>query len=295
MTAVDPHVSAQTGQVPTGAPASLRDVLAAYVGLTKPRIIELLLLTTVPVMFLAQRGIPPLGLVVATVVGGTLSAGSANALNCVYDADIDERMRRTRRRALPRHIVSARAALVFGLVLGVVSTVWLWVLVNPLSAGLALAANVFYLTMQMYYFFFLAVLILGRLLRLVTRLLPRTIRPRPKSRRNEPAHLVHVLRTVSACLGETEEKIAAATTATRICSYSLPMCLLKNTRFIRSQISVWSGKLFDRVVSSWCTWVSNAASQTSRRVSLAPSPWLQLQNTDRLRPWRLPTCGCARR
>jgi len=110
----------------------------------KPRIIELLLLTTVPVMFLAQGGVPPLGLVVATVLGGTLSAGSANALNCVYDADIDERMRRTRRRALPRHLVSSRAALVFGLALGVVSTLWLGLLVNWLSAGLALAANVFY-------------------------------------------------------------------------------------------------------------------------------------------------------
>ncbi len=88
-------------------------------------------------MFLAQRGVPPLGLVVATVVGGTLSAGSANALNCVYDADIDERMRRTRRRALPRHIVSTRAALVFGLVLGVVSTLLLGFLVNWLSASLA--------------------------------------------------------------------------------------------------------------------------------------------------------------
>jgi protoheme IX farnesyltransferase len=119
-------------------------VLAAYVGLMKPRIIELLLLTTVPVMFLAQRGVPPLGLVVATVLGGTLSAGSANALNCVYDADIDERMRRTRRRALPRHLVTTRSALVFGLVLGVVSTLWLGLLVNWLSAGLALAANVFY-------------------------------------------------------------------------------------------------------------------------------------------------------
>jgi len=96
------------------------------------------------VMFLAQRGVPPLGLVVATVLGGTLSAGSANALNCVYDADIDEQMRRTRRRALPRHLVSTRAALVFGLVLGVVSTLWLGLLVNWLSAGLALAANVFY-------------------------------------------------------------------------------------------------------------------------------------------------------
>ena len=80
----------------------------------------------------------------ATVVGGTLSAGSANALNCVYDRDIDERMRRTRRRALPRHSCPPAAALVFGLALGVVSTVMLAVLVNPLSAGLALAANVFY-------------------------------------------------------------------------------------------------------------------------------------------------------
>ncbi|MEO5709505.1 MAG: heme o synthase [Nocardioidaceae bacterium] len=121
-----------------------RDVLGAYVGLMKPRIIELLLLTTVPVMFLAQRGVPSLGLVVATVLGGTLSAGSANALNCVYDADIDERMRRTRRRALPRHMVTTRAALVFGLALGVVSTLWLGLLVNWLSAALALAANVFY-------------------------------------------------------------------------------------------------------------------------------------------------------
>jgi heme o synthase len=141
VTVVDPHVSVRTRA--TG-PMGLRDVLAAYVGLMKPRIIELLLLTTVPVMFLAQRGVPPLGLVVATVLGGTLSAGSANALNCVYDADIDERMRRTRRRALPRHVVTARAALVFGLALGVVSTLWLGLLVNWLSAGLALAANVFY-------------------------------------------------------------------------------------------------------------------------------------------------------
>jgi protoheme IX farnesyltransferase len=119
-------------------------MLTAYVGLMKPRIIELLLLTTVPVMFLAQGGVPSLGLVVATVLGGTLSAGSANALNCVYDADIDERMRRTRRRALPRHVVTTGAALVFGLALGVLSTLWLGLLVNWLSAGLALAANVFY-------------------------------------------------------------------------------------------------------------------------------------------------------
>jgi protoheme IX farnesyltransferase len=141
VTAVDPHVSVQAQ---TAGPVTARDVVLAYIGLTKPRIIELLLLTTVPVMFLAQRGVPSLGLVIATVAGGTLSAGSANSLNCFYDRDIDERMRRTRRRALPRHMVSPRAALVFGLVLGVVSTLMLGLLVNWLSAGLAVAANVFY-------------------------------------------------------------------------------------------------------------------------------------------------------
>ena len=141
VTAVDPQVSVAAH---TPDRSRLRDVIGAYVGLTKPRIIELLLLTTVPVMFLAERGVPDLWLVVATVVGGTLSAGSANALNCYYDRDIDERMRRTRRRALPRHMVSPRSALVFGLLLGVVSTLALGFLVNWLSAGLALAANVFY-------------------------------------------------------------------------------------------------------------------------------------------------------
>ena len=120
MTALDSEVPVRAH--PSGR-STVRDVVGAYVGLTKPRVIELLLLTTVPVMFFASRGVPPLGLVVATVVGGTLSAGSASALNCVYDRDIDEQMRRTRRRALPRHIVSARSALVFGAVLGVLSTV----------------------------------------------------------------------------------------------------------------------------------------------------------------------------
>ena len=142
MTALESEVSL-TGR--SSGEATLRDVVGAYVGLTKPRVIELLLLTTVPVMFFAQRGVPPLWLVVATVVGGTLSAGSANALNCVYDRDIDEQMRRTRRRALPRHIVTPRAALVFGLSLMVLSTLVLGFYVNWLSAGLALAASAFYL------------------------------------------------------------------------------------------------------------------------------------------------------
>jgi len=121
-----------------------RDVVAAYVGLTKPRVIELLLLTTVPVMFFAARGVPPLGLVAATVLGGTLSAGSASAFNCVYDRDIDEQMRRTRRRALPRHMVSPTAALVFAFVLGILSTLVLGFWVNWLSATLSVLANAFY-------------------------------------------------------------------------------------------------------------------------------------------------------
>ncbi|WP_017935256.1 heme o synthase [Nocardioides sp. Iso805N] len=124
--------------------ATLKDVVAAYVGLTKPRVIELLLLTTVPVMFFAARGVPGLGLVVATVIGGTLSAGSASVFNCVYDRDIDEQMRRTRRRALPRHIVSPGAALVFGVALAVLSTAILAIWVNTLSAALSLGANAFY-------------------------------------------------------------------------------------------------------------------------------------------------------
>lgn len=127
------------------APVSLRDVLLAYVGLTKPRIIELLLVTTVPAMFLAAGGVPPLRLVLATMVGGCLAAASANVFNCVLDRDIDERMRRTRRRPLPRHAVGPIAATVFGAVLGVAATLVLGLTVNWLSAWLALAANAFYI------------------------------------------------------------------------------------------------------------------------------------------------------
>ncbi len=124
---------------------SVRDVLGAYVGLTKPRIIELLLVTTVPAMFLAAGGVPPLLLVLHTMVGGCLAAASANVFNCVLDRDIDEQMRRTRRRPLPRHAVAPPAAALFGAVLGLVATLWLGFFVNWLSAGLALAANAFYI------------------------------------------------------------------------------------------------------------------------------------------------------
>jgi protoheme IX farnesyltransferase len=123
---------------------SLRERVAAYVSLTKPRIIELLLVTTVPTMVLAQRGLPSFWLIVATLVGGTLAAGSANALNCWYDRDIDGVMHRTERRPLARHVVEPRNALVFGLVLGVVATVELAVTTNLLSALLADAAIAFY-------------------------------------------------------------------------------------------------------------------------------------------------------
>jgi len=122
----------------------VRATLGAYVALTKPRIIELLLVTTVPTMVLADQGMPPLGLVLATLVGGTLAAGSANALNCWYDRDIDVVMHRTERRPLARNAVPPRNALVFGLVLGLVSVVLLALTTNVLSAGLALAAIAFY-------------------------------------------------------------------------------------------------------------------------------------------------------
>ena len=136
--------SSSAAQQPEIERATFKDVLAAYVGLTKPRVIELLLLTTVPVMFYAARGVPALSTVVWTVLGGTLSAGSASVFNCVYDRDIDEQMRRTRRRALPRHIVSPTAALVFGFVLGIASTVVLYLGVNGLSATLSVTAIAFY-------------------------------------------------------------------------------------------------------------------------------------------------------
>lgn len=141
VTAVDVK-TANTADVPTSPRFS--EVVKAYVALTKPRIIELLLLTTVPVMFLAQQGVPPFWLVVATFVGGALSAGSANALNCVVDADIDQKMRRTSRRPLARHQIPTRNALIFGIVLGIISTVMLGVYVNWLSSMLALTANLFY-------------------------------------------------------------------------------------------------------------------------------------------------------
>lgn len=119
-------------------------VFRTYLALTKPRIIEQLLVTTIPAMLLAARGIPSVGVVLGTLVGGTLAAGSAGALNCVVDADIDAVMKRTSNRPLVRHQVPARNALIFGLLLGMLSFAILLATTNPLAAVLAIAAIAFY-------------------------------------------------------------------------------------------------------------------------------------------------------
>ena len=116
----------------------------AYVALTTPRVIELLLITTVPTMILAQRGLPNLWLVVATLIGGTLSAGSANAFNCYIDADIDKIMGRTKNRPLVTGELSKLEAYVFAWVIGIASVLWLGLVVNWLAALLSLAAILFY-------------------------------------------------------------------------------------------------------------------------------------------------------
>jgi protoheme IX farnesyltransferase len=129
---------------PVAAAGASLGAPADYLALTKPRIVELLLVTTVPTMLLAEGGLPRLGLVVAVLVGGTLAAGSANTLNCVVDRDIDQVMHRTERRPLATGAVSPAEALVFGGVLGVLSVGWLAATTGWLPAVLALAAIGFY-------------------------------------------------------------------------------------------------------------------------------------------------------
>lgn len=126
------------------APHPLRTRLAGYVALTKPRIIELLLITTVPTMVVAEQGMPSLLLILNTVIGGTLAAGGANAINMYVDRDIDALMERTKGRPLVTGVVTPRAALTFAIGLEVVAFVWLWAFVNLLSAVLAVSACLFY-------------------------------------------------------------------------------------------------------------------------------------------------------
>jgi len=133
-------IVASSGPARTG----VLDRVRAYVMLTKPRVIELLLVTTVPSMILAEQGWPSLGLVLAVLLGGTLAAGGANTINCFIERDRDQVMQRTHARPLPKGEVSPVAALVFGLVLEVLAFVWLTVTANLLAAVLAVSATLFY-------------------------------------------------------------------------------------------------------------------------------------------------------
>ncbi|BFM23686.1 MULTISPECIES: heme o synthase [Microbacterium] len=132
------HVIATTDRRSVGR------TLRAYVALTKPRVLELLLVTTVPVMILAQQGLPNLWLIFATVIGGSLSAGSAAAFNMYLDRDIDAHMQRTVNRPLVTGEVSPRGALTFAWTLAAVSTIWLWAFTNLLAAALSATAIFFY-------------------------------------------------------------------------------------------------------------------------------------------------------
>ena len=123
---------------------SLRARVRAHVALTKPRIVELLLATAIPTMFLAAGGLPPLVPTIGVLIGGTLAAGSANTFNSVYDRDIDALMARTYHRPAALGIVSVRAGMVQGVLLGILSALVLWATANVLSAMLALVAIVFY-------------------------------------------------------------------------------------------------------------------------------------------------------
>ena len=123
---------------------TLKEKIHAYFALTKPRIIELLLVTTVPSMIVAARGWPPLSLMFYTVVGGALAAGGANAINCYIDRDIDKVMHRTKRRPLPTHRIEPSNALVFGSLLGVIAFGLLWSMVNLVAALLTMGALLFY-------------------------------------------------------------------------------------------------------------------------------------------------------
>ncbi|MBF6592360.1 MAG: protoheme IX farnesyltransferase [Ktedonobacterales bacterium] len=128
----------------TASAPTWRVTAAAYVNLMKPHVTVLLLGTTLAAMVVAQGSFPPFGLVLATLVGGAMAAGSANAINCYWDRDIDQIMTRTRMRALPAQRVPERHALVFGLTLAAGSVIILGGFVNPLSAALALSAILFY-------------------------------------------------------------------------------------------------------------------------------------------------------
>jgi len=122
----------------------LNEQIVGYIALTKPRIIELLLITTVPPMFVAAGAVPGAWLMIATVLGGTFAAGGANAINMFIDRDIDQLMERTKGRPLVTGVMSPKNALIFALTLEIIAFIWLWQFVNFLSAVLAISATLFY-------------------------------------------------------------------------------------------------------------------------------------------------------
>ena len=136
--ATSPHVAAERVAAPW------RVILSSYIGLMKPHVTVLLLGTTLAAMALAGHGLPPASVTIATLIGGLFAAGSANAINCYWDRDIDKLMSRTKSRALPAGRISDTHALIFGIVLGALSFIILGVFANWLAASLAVAAILFY-------------------------------------------------------------------------------------------------------------------------------------------------------
>jgi heme o synthase len=136
----DDSITRQGSRTARGVFATVR----AYVSITKPRIIELLLVTTIPTMILASRGWPDLRLLIAVIVGGALAAGGASTFNSVYDRDIDRHMTRTAHRPVASGEISARSGTIFGIALSLASLVILWVFTNPLATALAFVAILAY-------------------------------------------------------------------------------------------------------------------------------------------------------
>lgn len=142
-----PHGAETRGpqELITPSRSGIKNKIRIYVMLTKPRVIELLLVTTLPSMILAEGGLPPVGLILAVLIGGALAAGGANTVNCYIERDRDQIMKRTHGRPLPMGEVSPKAALIFGLILEVAAFIWLTLTANVLSAALALSAMLFYI------------------------------------------------------------------------------------------------------------------------------------------------------
>ncbi len=135
---------ARVDGAPSHAHSGLSGKIGDYYELTKPRIMYLLLITTIAAMVMAARGIPPLAVTLWTLLGGALAAASAGTFNCIYDVDIDALMKRTQNRPLPTGRISIRNATIFAIALGIASFAIMYLLVNPLAAWLSLAGNVYY-------------------------------------------------------------------------------------------------------------------------------------------------------